>query len=73
MSATIHPDGSTVTVEPSGHRRTTISRQVDGVTVWEQVFAWSSGLDFADHDAQLADVVERMRAEPGAFRRWWLA
>ncbi len=51
----------------------TVTRQVDGVTVWGQVFAWSSGLDFADHDAQLADVVERMRAEPGAFRRWWLA
>lgn len=73
MTAEVLPDGSTVVVESSGHRMSTVTRQVGGHTVWGQVFAWSAGLDFADHDAQLADVVDRMRAEPGAFHRWWLS
>ena len=64
------PDGSNATVESTGPRSSLISRSVDDVCVWGQAFA--CGGDEADHEAQVHQVVEAMRLDPSAFRRWWL-
>lgn len=62
------PDGSTCLVERTGPGQSTISRYVDGVCVWGQVFSSYA----ADHPAQLRRVVEGMRETPAAYRRWYL-
>ena len=73
MSAETLPDGSVAEVEPSGPDMSTISRKVDGVTVWAQVFSCSVSIDKGAHERQVATVLDAIRAEPGDFHRWWFS
>lgn len=59
------PDGSVVTRQPIDYRSSLIGREVDGVCVWGQAFSAE------DHERQVADLIARMVANPGAFVRWW--
>lgn len=58
------PDGSVCVLEPRSKTSTLISREVDGSCVWGQGFSRA-----VDHDAQVAAVVDGMRADPLAYTR----
>jgi hypothetical protein len=60
------PDGSVCRVEQREPTRSLISRYVGDLCVWGQVFARRE-----DHEGQVRDVVDAMKADPTAFERWW--
>lgn len=60
------PDGSTAIVERTDPRTSIIRRQVDGETVWGQVFSTNA----EEHPAQVARVVASMVETPANFTRW---
>lgn len=59
------PDGTICHVEDDG-LMALISRQIDGETVWGQVFSACA----EDHPAQVESVVASMQADPGSFITW---
>jgi hypothetical protein len=59
------PDGTICHVEDDG-LMALISRQIDGETVWGQVFSACA----EDHPAQVERVVASMQADPAAFITW---
>ena len=62
------PDGSVCRIEPGAYRLVSLMRVVDGEMVWGQVF--TTGPE--EEGCALAyRVVEQMKADPGAFVRWW--
>lgn len=72
MSAHELPDGSVALVKPLGTGLSAVRRELDGVTVWGQVFACSVSMDPGAHTHQIAEVLAAMEATPETFDRWWL-
>jgi hypothetical protein len=60
------PDGSLCRVEQREPTRSLISRYVGDLCVWGQSFARRE-----DHEGQVQDVVDAMKADPTAFEKWW--
>jgi hypothetical protein len=66
MTGHLLPDGLRVPRGAAKPTRSLISRYVGDLCVWGQVFARRE-----DHEGQVRDVVDAMKADPTAFERWW--